>query len=324
MGRTVRDGFLSAFYEQGGQSIAVQLYDTGGTPEKTRIAYESAMAKGATLIVGPLTKVELQALVATKPTLPILALNTLSSRPVSQLYQFALLPEDEITSIANFAWMQGYRRIVIVASANERGKRLAKYFKEQWEKKGGKILKTESITKNNKTQERLESIASAYAELEEGSEQLPDAFFLATSADIARQIKPLLDFHYRPNTPVLATANVYTGVPMPLKDQDLGGIVFCDMPWILEESGTIAEKRHQAQRVWSNSDKEAPRLFALGMDAFAIATQWSTFVGNKNVTLQGMSGQLQVDKQTQQVRRRLSCSRFVDGQPKTVGIPDSF
>src|SRR5688572_3904584 len=36
MGRSVRDGFLSAYYEQGGQHTTVQMYDTGGTAEKTR------------------------------------------------------------------------------------------------------------------------------------------------------------------------------------------------------------------------------------------------------------------------------------------------
>src|SRR5690606_7046414 len=90
MGRSVRDGFLSAYYEQGTQDIRVQMYDTGGTAEKTREAYEAAKLKGATLIVGPLIKTEVQALLALKPTLPVLALNAITERPASQFYQFAL------------------------------------------------------------------------------------------------------------------------------------------------------------------------------------------------------------------------------------------
>src|SRR5579871_3492153 len=38
MGRSVRDGFLSAYYEQGAQKMTLQMYDTGGTAEKTRTA----------------------------------------------------------------------------------------------------------------------------------------------------------------------------------------------------------------------------------------------------------------------------------------------
>ena len=153
---------------------------------------------------------------------------------------------------------------------------------------------------------------------------MPDAFFLATGPEVARQIKPLLDFHYRPNTPVLSTANVYVGVPSPLKDQDLNGVVFCDMPWVIQESGPIQERRRQAEQVWAKSDKEAPRLFALGMDAFRIADRWAAFVSETNAQLPGMTGQLSLDQRTHQVHRHLSCSRFVDGQPKNIGRPYSF
>jgi outer membrane PBP1 activator LpoA protein len=324
MGRSVRDGFLSAYYEHGTQHISVQMYDTGGTAEKTREAYEAAKLKGATLVVGPLVKTEVQALLALKPTLPVLALNSITERPASQFYQFALLPEDEINSIVQFAWSQQYRVIVIVESPHERGRRLAKNFKEQWQKKGGKILKIENLDRQGDMQARLQAIASAYEHQEDTPGKVPDAFFLATGPEVARQIKPLLDFHYRPNTPVLSTANVYTGIPSPLKDQDLNGIIFCDMPWVLEESGAVQEKRQQAEQFWSKSDKEAPRLFALGIDAFRIAAQWNAFVSEAGLNLSGMTGQLSLDKRTHQVHRHLSCSRFVDGQPKNVGRPHGF
>jgi outer membrane PBP1 activator LpoA protein len=324
MGRSVRDGFLSAYYEHTVQKTTVQMYDTGGTAEKTRVAYEAAKTKGATLIVGPLTKIEVQALATLKPKLPVLALNAITERPASQFYQFALLPEDEVNSIVQFAWAQQYRTIVVVASPHERGKRLAKSFKDQWKKRGGKILKTENLDRQSDIQARLQAIASAYEHHEDIPGMVPDAFFLATGPEVARQIKPLLDFHYRPNTPVLSTANVYAGMPDPLKDQDLNGVFFCDMPWIIEESGPIQEKRQRAEQVWSKSDKEAPRLFALGIDAFRIAARWTAFVSEASLQLPGMTGQLSLDQRTHQVHRHLSCSRFVDGQPKSVGRPYGF
>jgi len=141
-----------------------------------------------------------------------------------------------------------------------------------------------------------------------------DMIFVAASPDAARQIKPLLNFHHAANLPVYATASVYTGTPMPSQDQDLNGIVFCDMPWILQLSNQIQDARTTMEKLWPNSANQSPRFFALGMDAYTLATQLSKARWLASSDVAGYTGDLHINKY-QRIQRGLVCAKFKQGIP---------
>lgn len=315
LGKAVQEGFLSAFYHAGRGDFTIRMYNTNGTSAGIPAAYQQALAEQADILIGPLTKPELKALMALKPEIPVLALNTLPGQKniPSHLYQFGLLPEDEIATLVDLAWHQSHRRVVILASANDWGKRLAKHFQLAWEQRGGKVLQILEVPKMADRQVKVEQWGQAWLAQPENA---PDMFFLATPTDIARQLKPLLEFHYQHNVPIFASASIYSGVPNPLKDQELNGLEFCDMPWLLDNSEAVRRPRYHAEKLYAQSFQRSPRLFAMGIDAFNIVEHWQAFTEGQGA-LPGMTGTLELGPE-HQVRRQLFCSRFVEGKPKAI------
>ncbi|HRE30628.1 MAG TPA: penicillin-binding protein activator, partial [Candidatus Berkiella sp.] len=61
-----------------------------------------------------------------------------------------------------------------------------------------------------------------------------DVIVMAAPPAQARQLKPLFDFYYAEDVPVLATSSIYSGSQNPRSDRDVNGVVFCDMPWLLD------------------------------------------------------------------------------------------
>jgi len=141
--KTIRDGFLATYYQNAQHEpseAAVKIYDT--TENGVQAAYQRALQEQARLIVGPLTKSEVQTIANMPLEIPVLALNTISedtSLP-QNLYQFGLLPEDEVIAVAEHARRAGHQRALILAPHSEWGQRLARTFKRYWESNQGRVV----------------------------------------------------------------------------------------------------------------------------------------------------------------------------------------
>ncbi len=306
--KTVRDGFLAAYYQSLQHlpsDASVKIYDTGEGSE-IREAYQKALDDNATFIVGPLTKPEVQAMATLRLSIPVLALNTISDDPSLpiQLYQFGLMPEDEVISVADHALRQGHRNTLILAVQGEWGKRLVQTFKQYWGSKNGNIVETQYFKPGKDLDSKIQTLLRVK---NTERRQDVDMIFIAAPADIARQIKPLLNFYYAESLPVYATSSVYGGIPSQHKDQDLNGIRFCDMPWIINQS---AEKQ-------KGNASNAPRFFALGLDAYRLAILLGKTEGLPSYGFSGYTGELR-QVEGNRIQRGLVCARFEQGVP----VPD--
>ncbi len=117
VGAAVRDGFAAAWFASSSADTRprVEIYDTAALGAAA--AYQRAIADGARMVVGPLTKEDIAAVVAQPAGLPVptLALNSAAAAPGTAppafLYQFALDPEQEARAvarrIANDGWVRG-------------------------------------------------------------------------------------------------------------------------------------------------------------------------------------------------------------------------
>lgn len=93
----------------------VKIYDTNTQPLAALLA--QAQQDGATLVVGPLLKPEVEQLSATPSTLNILALNQPeASNNSPNICYFALSPEDEARDAAHHLWEQQKNAAVAGAS----------------------------------------------------------------------------------------------------------------------------------------------------------------------------------------------------------------
>lgn len=326
--KTIRDGFMASYYshlQQNNSDPTVKVYDTAdGT--QVEAALRQAMEDHVDLVVGPLTKAEVQTVANLSPSIPVLALNSInrvnkgkgngkgnsSGGSNAPLYQFGLMPEDEVAAVAAHARHQGHKRALIIAPQNEWGKRMSQTFSAVWNAQGGQVVQTVALN------QKQEISAKIQAALKSGTTHQNDfdMVFLAASPELGRQVKTLVNHHSASNLPVYATATVYSGTPIPTKDHDLDGVKFCDMPWVLDSSQDIRANRQAVAKMWPNSSTRSPRHFALGLDAYRLAQQINDARMLPFSGTSGATGDLSLEGQ--RIQRRLTCAKFENGVP----VPD--
>ncbi len=120
----------------------VKVYDSAGTAAGAIKAYQQAVADGAQLIIGPLTRGEVSALFGL-PQLPVplLALNHPDDKslPASGVSEFGLLPETEGAQAADHMADNGIVNAFVIVSNDDFAQRASKSFKAELEARGGKV-----------------------------------------------------------------------------------------------------------------------------------------------------------------------------------------
>lgn len=281
---------------QTGNDTRIKFYDvsTGVLNQ-----YRSAVAEGANLIIGPLDKENVVELLRYPQELskPILALNYLEGNAAtpSVLYQFGLSPEDEAVQVARTALHRGHQRAVVMVPDSAWGNRLEKAFKAAYQAEGGQIV---SIA-------RYPNSPKNYLEQVQRHVKNSDAqmVFLAASPTQARLMRPLLQAQAG-LLPVYATSHIFSGRLEPNKDSDLDGIIYTEIPWVLDNIRQGALKNSQY-----------PRMYALGIDAFLVAKNLQNLVYG-NQTLSGRTGQ--INMRDQKIQRTLGLATFIKGEPAAL------
>jgi len=254
----------------------IQVYETG-TPLETQLVYRKAVAEGADLIVGPLTRDEVTLITSAPVQVPTLALNQPYSEVKSQenLTMLTLSPDAEAKQIATYARSNGLQTAQVVVADTALAKRIAKAFVEQWQAQDGKISAQIEIPNDSSKLAALKSAAANPA----------DMIFLAANAARAKLVRPYLDA----SIPTYGTSYLYDGGSGSSQNTELTAIHFVDIPWILvPDSSEFALLRAAATGF---SGAELQRLFALGLDAYNILPKLQGKSGN-SILLEGATGKI--------------------------------
>lgn len=311
--RAVRDGYLAHYYvarARGDAAHEVAIIDSDEFAS-TVAAYQYAVANGAELVIGPLSKEGVVELGQHSPRpVPVLALNRIDgavNQDVSALVQLSLAPEDDAARIAELAFGQGARRALVLRPAGARGARLEEVLRQRWLALGGSIATTTSYSspeaysdqvKNalnlGASEQRARDIRSMLAtNIEFTARRRQDidvVFLMAGTPAEARSLKPLLAFHYAGTLPVYATSSIYGGLPDP-RDRDLSGARLVELPWLL---GSNPSLRVAIAAGGTGSDDFA-RLNALGADAWLLQTRFAQLQGGADALIRGNTGLLRLD-----------------------------
>ncbi|HHT0594584.1 TPA: penicillin-binding protein activator [Legionella anisa] len=324
-GTAVRDGFMAAYKSNNSEtSMQVKSYDTN-KGDVTSL-YQNAINDGADYIVGPLTKSQVAAIAALPHPVPTLLLNDADTAIQENSYSFGLSPANEAMQVAIRAKNKGYSRALIIAPGNDWGKEVTKAFTQQWQKSGGRVVDTFlygsnddlnkkmkdflQITNSQQREKKLRELLGQKIQPVISRRQDFDMIFLLAYPSKARQIMPLLNYYYAGDVPVYATASVYGGSANPLKDKDLDGIIFCDIPWVFS---------HQAgTRNWPEQFNSYNRLYALGIDSYTLATQLNQLMLFPADQSQNGEGILYL-KPSQHVARVLEWGQFKQGLVHSLG-----
>jgi outer membrane PBP1 activator LpoA protein len=335
-GTAIRDGVLAAYYDTsaGIPRPQIRVYDLGTDPLAVLETYQQAVAAGAGFVIGPLRKEAVQLLLQQEQLpVPVLALNQVSIEDLAPptLYQFGLAPEDEAREVARRAWHDGHTRAVALAPQDSWGSRVIEAFNEEWTGLGGILLEQQlynpqeadhgqaistalNLDISKSRHQQLVSQLGQSLQYEPRRRQDVDFIFLLATPRQARLIRPQLSFYRASRVPVYSTSHVYSGSPEPSLDHDINGIIFCDMPWVLEDSGSWQHLKQTISEHWAANSARYSRFYALGIDAYRIAPYLEQLGDGMFGSYHGVTGNLTLDD-AHQIHRTLRWARFRQGLP---------
>lgn len=308
--RAIREGFFAAYADAARNHTpqpTVRVYDSGGTADGALKAYQQAVAEGAQLVVGPLTRTEVAA-VFSQAQLParVLALNHPDDKslPNTGASELALLPETEGSQVADHMVERGLHSAYVLISSDDFAQRAAGAFKAELEARGGQVAGMATLPAGGV------NYADAIASLKIDPAVSDAGIFISMRPQPARLLLPQLALAHVA-LPVFGTSHIYAGSDDAGANRDLDGVEFCDAPWLFDAQPGLPHHDDIAALL-PGSRGAAARLFALGMDAWNLVPYLDWLRDHPGSYLPGASGQLTAD-QFGRVRRVLVWAKFVNG-----------
>ncbi len=294
----VQRGFLAAMAAEG-RTLEVVTRRTDASDERVLADYDAAIRAGTRLVVGPMTRSGVAALARTnRLAVPTLALNQPEGSVAvpSSLFVFGLAVETEARQSARRAWTDGQRIATVVSAPTPLSRRSRDAFVDEWLALGGHLIEVIEVAPR----------ADPALVTEILDRDLPHFVFLADSGERARQLRPYLGSQM----PVYATSQVNT-TSDPLKNLDLNGVQFADMPWLLRPDDPAMARYPRPPGLQG----DLARFYAVGIDAFRIAA--ALLDGQRDFEFAGVTGRIAVHGSGLVARRPVGAT-FRDG--RTVAL----
>ncbi|GJL82396.1 MAG: penicillin-binding protein activator [marine bacterium B5-7] len=321
----------------------IMLYDTGENPELIGFYYQAAVRDGAQLVLGPLGKVAVDSLVATTElTVPTLLLGNTEGAFAGRAntFEFGLSPEDEARQLARHAAREGYRVAAALYPEADWGIRQLDAFMDEWRNLGGTLTESRAYQLNapdhsqtiklllnldeSETRHRqLKRITGKELEFVPKRREDIDFVFMIARSDQGRLLKPQINFYKGQNLPVYAISQVYSGRDEQVKDLDLEGVIFADMPWLLLDSGISRAIHEQFPQASRYANQPLDRLFALGIDTYQLLFRLEAMKTNPLLKYSGVTGLLSLNANGS-VARQLAWAEFRKGEPQPLRRDNGF
>lgn len=334
-GMAVRDGFLAALLQQdASRRPLLNVYDAAEMGATT--AYRKAVADGAQAIVGPLTKDEVTAIASSgEVSVLTLALNqtadNVSSPPL--LFQYSLDPEEEARQVAQRVTADGRMRGLVLLPNNDWGQRVFRAFDTELKTLGGEIAGmkfydpsardysgpiTELLLINESRARANSLFATLGTRMEFEPRRRGDAQFVFVGAQPVqgRSLRPGLKFHLSQDLPIYATSDIFE--PDTQANNDLEGVIFPDMPWVISPDAASTQLRTALSRHWPVRARGRGRLYAFGFDACRIVPLLKAGQFGAAHAIPGMTGLLSIDEKGH-VKRELDWAQVSGGRALPLG-----
>jgi outer membrane PBP1 activator LpoA protein len=338
----IRQGIIAALYADNNSEAQLRFYtisDSGSGHSNVVQQYQRAVTNGAEVVIGPLDKRSVDALSqAEKLPIPVLALNRTSAGiSRANLYQFGLAPEDDAKSVAHYAQLKGYQRVVILAPDADWGSRVSAAFSQAWSADENAVILNQASYPETSSDFSaqipplfdIDDSEQRYSELrrligtmdfEPRRRQDIDFIFLVANPLKARQLVTQLRFHRSGQLPILATSHAYAGQANAQQDIDLNGLEITDVPWVFAAN---ADKDPAYQALLSQSQQglgSLIRLYAMGADAYRLLDQLNTMSRSASTPFNGATGTLTIDDEGV-IKRDMFWGKVLAGLLKPIEVP---
>jgi len=332
--RIISEGVIAALKSRSQRGLEIPelvSMDTEGVTAESIIAY--AVEQNADLVIGPFRGKLIDELGNTgNLPVPFITFNR-TDRITNNLFQLDLGSDQEIKQVVTRATLEGHKRFALITPAAAWGARLADDFKQNletvnaeavaelsYELNGDLSNQVSQLLNTDQSTERYEAIKNLLGESLEFDERPRrdiDALLLAAQPQDARQLTPMLAFHFAGDYPIYATSHHFEGNFNETRDVDLNRIQFPDQPWLLQPTTPLnlslaLERPDSATRLG--------RLYALGSDAVKVYPFLDRLKSSSKLSVQGETGNLSLDP-SGRFNRELLWAQFDQGVPVLLGEP---
>ncbi|WP_110013573.1 MULTISPECIES: penicillin-binding protein activator [Idiomarina] len=332
-GQAVRDGVIARTGEIKNLRVVFIDSETGDIESQQKQIQELSPVG----IIGPLLKDKVAAW-AEQPLagIPQVYLNQIDDGKLAQNSLtnvfFALSPDTEAHQAAqqiNTQFPESKSALIITADGSS-GRRMVDAFKSSWnnneageprvsyfsEREDMKATVERSLGLTD-SQQRIRAVKIAAGKIivdeQERSRRDISAIYLPGNLQQTRLLKPFIDVSVSPFAepiPVYASSATHE-LRNRLGDSDLNGIIFSDIPWLIESSGKniLLSQWLELRSGWGLS---LARLTAMGYDSVSLIQRLEMMNRMPGLVWSGLSGELHIDNSV--VQRKLIWATFSEGE----------
>lgn len=316
-------------------SAELKIYDTTSQPISQLLA--QAQQDGATLVVGPLLKENVDDVIKSNTPLNVLALNQpekVESR--ANLCYFALSPEDEARDAARHIHQQGKQTPLLLVPRGALGDRVVSAFADEWLKLGGASVLQQRFGSTAElragvnggggialTGTPVSTLPSAQNSSLGSADEMPvssggsvdAAYILATPEQIA-YIKPMIAMRNgsQNNVTLYASSRSAQGTAGPDFRLEMEGLQYSEIPMLAGSNPALMQQALSAVR----NDYSLARLYAMGADAWSLANHFTQMRQTPGFELNGNTGDLTATQDCV-INRKLSWLKYQQGKIVPAG-----
>ncbi|MBG0709577.1 penicillin-binding protein activator [Enterobacter hormaechei] len=315
----------------------LKIYDTSAQSLDQVLA--QVQQDGASIVVGPLLKNNVEALMKSNTTLNVLALNQPEQvQNRANICYFALSPEDEARDAARHIHEQGKQAPLLLIPRSTLGDRVANAFAQEWQTLGGGVVLQQKFGSASELRAGVNGGAGIALNGSPVSASLPQqqsvtiggltipapptdaqisgggkvdsAYIVATPEEIAF-IKPMIAMRNgsQSGATLYASSRSAQGTAGPDFRLEMEGLQYSEIPMLAGSNPQLMQQALGAVR----NDYSLARLYAMGVDAWALANHFTQMRQVPGFELNGNTGDLTADQDCV-INRKLSWLKYQQGQ----------
>ncbi|WP_407437230.1 penicillin-binding protein activator [Lelliottia sp.] len=315
----------------------LKIYDTSSQPLDQVLA--QVQKDGASIVVGPLLKNNVEELMKSNTSLNVLALNQPEQvQNRANICYFALSPEDEARDAARHIHEQGKQAPLLLTPRSALGDRVATAFAQEWQQLGGNIVLQQKFGSTSELRAGVNggsgialtgSPVSASLPQQQGvtiggltipapptdaqisgGGKVDAAYIVATPEEIAF-IKPMIAMRNGSQSGVTlyASSRSAQGTAGPDFRLEMDGLQYSEIPMLAGSNPALMQQALSSVR----NDYSLARLYAMGVDAWALANHFTQMRQVPGFELNGNTGDLTATQDCV-INRKLSWLKYQQGQ----------
>ena len=315
----------------------LKVYDTSAQPLDQVL--NQVQQDGASIVVGPLLKNNVEELMKSNTTLNVLALNQpeqVQNRP--NVCYFALSPEDEARDAARHIHEQGKQAPLLLTPRSQLGDRVATAFAQEWQQLGGGIVLQQKLGSLSELKMGVNGGAGIALTGSPVTASLPqqqgvtiggltipvpptdaqisgggsvDAAYIVATPEEIGFIKPMIAMRNGSQTGVslYASSRSAQGTAGPDVRLEMEGLQYSEIPMLAGSNPALMQQALSSVR----NDYSLARLYAMGVDAWALANHFTEMRQQPGFVINGNTGDLSATQDCV-INRKLSWLKYQQGQ----------